>query len=171
MSGSIAGLLGALDQQQQQQNQIQQPAVLGLLGNATQQLLPTDPFAAQRAAAAAQAAQTPAPATPISARQSVNDWAASQNKNAYGTANPMLPGDFPQFTDPRLIQGRLADMAQGTVKVPGVSQQDAEDEFWRQMYGRRPGWGGGAGGWGGGMGGSDIAGNAASDAANNEINS
>lgn len=174
MSGSIAGLLGALDQQQQQQ--VQQPNVLGLLGNATQ-LLPQDPTgqlaAAQRAAAAAQ--QPQAAAQPVSAWDAVQSWAQGQDRNLYGNADLSKTGfatnaGFPSFQDPRLIQGQLADWAQGNNLPPGVSRRDAEDEFMRQMHGG--GWAGwGGGGWGAEGVSSDIAGNVESDKANNEINS
>jgi hypothetical protein len=151
MSGSIAGLLGALDQQQQQ---VQQPNVLGLLGNATQ-LLPTDPtgqLAAAQRAAAAGAQQQQAAATPVSALSSVMDWAKQQDQNVYGndlSKSALATGaGFPSFQDPRLIQDRLAQIAQGTVKVAGVDPRDAQDELMRQIRG------GGWGGWGGEGGGA-----------------
>jgi len=141
MSGSISGLLGLLDQAQQQPNAVgagpsgQQPPVAGLLGNATQ-LLPTDPFAAQRAA---QAAQGPAPVAPPyqTPRAATDAWAAQMNQNAYGK-DPAMQGlagsaGFPMWSDPRMIQDHLAQLAQGTISTPGVDPQDARDELLKQI--------------------------------------
>jgi hypothetical protein len=102
VSGSIIGLLGALDQATQQQNSIQQPNVQGLLGSATQ-LLPTDPFAAQKTASPNQ------------------DW-ANQFASVFGK------GRFLDLATPDLLQ----NVAQGHMTVSGVSQKDAQDELDRQ---------------------------------------
>jgi hypothetical protein len=164
MSGSISGLLGLLDQAQQQPNAVgagpsgQQPPVAGLLGNATQ-LLPTDPFAAQRAA---QAAQPQAPAAPPyqTPRAATDAWAAQMNQNAYGK-DPAMQGlagsaGFPLWSDPRMVQDHLAQLAQGTISTPGVDPQDAQDELMRRIRGG--GWGGPGGGYGGGEGGGTSGG-------------
>jgi len=135
MSGSISGLLGLLDQAQQQPNAVQQPPVQCLLGNATQ-LLPTDPFAAQRAAAAAQP-QAPAAPPYQTPRAATDAWAAQMNQTAYGK-DPAMQGlagsaGFPLWSDPRMVQDHLAQLAQGTISTPGVDPQDARDELMKQI--------------------------------------
>lgn len=96
---------------------------------------------------------TPTPAAPVDPATATNAWAAAMNQNAYGTDDPAKLGllgsaGFPLWNDPRLVQDHLAQLAQGTITAPGVTQQAAEDEFWRQMRGGRGGasWAGGDGG-------------------------
>jgi len=110
----------------------------GLLGIARAQQI--DPRLA--VAPTPQAAPAP-PQAPQTALGAVTDWANAMNKNAYGYDPTTAKGQqalgilgsqgFPLMNDPRLIQDRLAQMAQGTVKVPGVSQEQAMDEFRRQL--------------------------------------
>ena len=147
MSGSISGLLGLIDQAQQQPNAVQQPPVAGLLGNATQ-LLPTDPFAAGRAAAAAQG---PAPVAPPyqTPRAATDAWSAAQDNAVYGAGDPKTRGmqgtaGFPMWSDPRMQQDHLAQLAMGTISTPGVDPQDARDELLRRISGMGGGGGSGA---------------------------
>lgn len=103
---------------------------------------------------------TPTPAAPADPATATNAWAAAMNQNAYGTDDPAKLGllgsaGFPLWNDPRLVQDHLAQLAQGTITAPGVTQQAAEDEFWRQMRGGR-----GGSGWAGGDGGREGEGGA-----------
>jgi len=143
----------------------------GLLGIARAQQI--DPSLA--VAPTPQAAPAP-PQAPQTALGAVTDWANAMNKNAYGYDPTTAKGQqalgilgsqgFPLMNDPRLIQGRLADMVQGNVPLPkGVSMQDVQDEFWRQLYGR--GRGAGLFGADSGMGG-DTAETAAAAAEHEE---
>jgi uncharacterized membrane protein YgcG len=101
---------------------------------------------------------TPTPTAPVDPATATNAWAAAMNQNAYGTDDPAKLGllgsaGFPLWNDPRLVQDHLAQLAQGTITAPGVTQQAAEDEFRRQMAMANRNYGGGGGsGWGGGEG-------------------
>ena len=124
---------------------------------------------------------TPTPTAPVDPLTATNAWAASMNKNAFGTlldpgnehnAAIALASGMPTWNDPRLIQDHLAQLAQGTITTPGVTAQAAQDELERQLRaanfnyygagpGGRPGYGsegemgsggGGAGASGGGAG-------------------
>jgi hypothetical protein len=120
----------------------QQQTAAGLLGPLPQGAAPGAPGA---------------PGTPlVDPLTATNAWAMAQNKAAYGTDDPAKLGmlgsaGFPLMSDPRMVQDHLAQLAQGTITQPGVSQAAAEDEFWRQLRGRGGGWGTGSG-WGGGEG-------------------
>lgn len=106
--------------------------------------------------------------TPPSALDAVNNWANAQDKNVYGVDPSTAQGQqhlailasagFPMWQNPVSTQDQLAQMAQGTVQVPGISQQQAYDAFMRQVQG-----GAGVnpyGGGGGGPNGAEVTGGA-----------
>lgn len=97
--------------------------------------------------------------TPMS---EANAWANQQNQNVYhadpstaqGQQNlAMLAGaGFPMFQNPAAIQDHLAQIAQGTIQVPGMSPEQARTALLQQINGG--GYGGSYGDGGGGTGGN-----------------
>jgi hypothetical protein len=136
MSGSIGGLLNLIDQAQQQ-NSVQQPPVAGLLGSATQ-LLPTDPFAAQRAAQAAQGPAAGAPGGP-QAPGSGPMWGAWSGFG--GTPSPYKNGSENPFAGPVPADPNPGHMsfaqAQSQAALPGQNPfpgVDPSHPLWQQLY-------------------------------------
>ena len=121
---------------------------------------PTNALAPQTtppAAAPAAPAAAPAP-TPQTALSEANAWANTQDQNVYHvdpataqgqlTLGVLADAGFPMFQNPAAIQDHLAQIAQGTIQVPGISQQQAYDEFMRQINGGGYGSSYGSGGTG-----------------------
>ena len=111
------------------------------------------PTAAPQAAPAPPQAPTytsPYPASP--AYQAAYNTQMGLNQNVYGTTDPQKLGmlgtaGFPLYTDPRLMQDRLAQ----TYQAGGPDAQAAYDELMRQFAqasGGGSGYSGGGGGYG-----------------------